>query len=101
MNCSMTVNGGPKLKSHYCKKITLTNVDKYYEFCLKKMKAICGNDGHLPKDVRDMDKGQERPLSSARRTRPNTPVKVVDREQNCGTPITNPDTPTRMNSPRV
>jgi hypothetical protein len=30
----------PKLKSNYCKRITLTNVDKYYELCLKKVKAI-------------------------------------------------------------
>ena len=39
MNCSMSTT--PKVKSHYCKKITLTNVDKYYEFCLKKMKSMC------------------------------------------------------------
>jgi hypothetical protein len=30
----------PKIKSNYCKRITLTNVDKYYELCLKKVKDI-------------------------------------------------------------
>ena len=36
-------SGSTKIKSHYCKKITLTNVDKYYQFCLKKVKAIDPN----------------------------------------------------------
>lgn len=40
-----SAGSGSKIKSHYCKKITLTNVDKYYEFCLRKVKAI---DGIIP-----------------------------------------------------
>jgi hypothetical protein len=30
----------PKIKSNYCNRITLTNVDKYYKLCLKKVKDI-------------------------------------------------------------
>ena len=29
----------PRLKSHYCKKITLSNLDKYYEHCVKTVKS--------------------------------------------------------------
>ena len=29
----------PKLKSHYCKKITLSNLDKYYEHCVKTVRS--------------------------------------------------------------
>ena len=29
----------PKLKSHYCKKITLSNLDKYYEHCVKTIRS--------------------------------------------------------------
>ena len=42
MNCS--TGSTPKLKSSYCKKITLTNVEKYYQFCLRKVKDIADND---------------------------------------------------------
>ena len=30
----------PKLKSHYCKKITLSNLDKYYDYCVKNVRSI-------------------------------------------------------------
>ena len=28
-----------EMKSNYCKRITLSNVNKYYEYCLKKVQA--------------------------------------------------------------
>lgn len=30
----------PRLRSNYCKKITLSNLDKYYEYCVKKVKSF-------------------------------------------------------------
>ena len=34
---------GVRLKSHYCKKITLSNLDKYYEHCVKAVRSGVSN----------------------------------------------------------